>query len=241
MVGPSRPNKAVATKARNRADQSDRLVEPFQLRTLLDVQFEINGDVLRTATDLRQIFRVVPAAQEGFTQSEAAGIFLLKQMIVQHSCHCPAADGRHTEVGRLFREKTDNFHRVSENCLGLLQTPRDLQRPEDADHPVEPAAAVDRIDVRPKYDRRKSLPPWPPSHYISNGIDLDLEARLLESLRYPTARLFVPLRKRAPGKARTRRIPEGRKRLKLLGETSPIGSSAIDVEFTWQNIQTNDD
>jgi hypothetical protein len=125
--------------------------------------------------------------------------------------------------------------------LGLLQTPRGLQRPEDADHPVETAAAVDGIDVRAGDDRRKVFSSPPRTDHVANGIDRDLEARLLESLRHPLTRLFVPLRKRAPGKPRTRRIPKGRKRLKLIGQPRAVWNSAVHLEFTSQNIQTNDD
>ncbi len=94
-------------------DHSDGRSGLVQCRALLDVQFEVGGQLAGFAGGFLDPAQVSADVGQAGAQSYPVVVDRVQVLILQHPRHGPAADQPAVKTGALFIGENHHFHRVS--------------------------------------------------------------------------------------------------------------------------------
>jgi hypothetical protein len=156
------------------------------------VQLQVERERARVATSARNHVRPTSHERDRLGQRTALAISALEHLPIERPCQATAADGGHAEVGRLLGQEVDHLQRVLKPDLLFSEAARDLDRAEHPDHPIEPTAPGDRVDVRPEDDRREILPiAHAMPEQVADRVDLRQQPGIGHLFRQPRPRSRV--------------------------------------------------
>ena len=146
-----------AAGAVNRLHYAERQTRLLQARPLLDMQFQIGGDILRAAGGMGDPRRIEPGIHQRLGDAHPAGIALRQPAFRPGASDAAAAKQGDAEAGALFIAKTDDLDSLCQPSPLLVQTLHHLNRRQHAEHAVVAPGVAHGVKMRAQQHRRRAL------------------------------------------------------------------------------------
>ncbi len=155
-----------------RSDDTGREAFGFEDGPLLDVQFGVGQNILRSPRNRRNLRRVEAEIAQRVAHHHAVRIDLVEQRRIERARHGATAEKCRTKAHALLVAKSDDFDRKGRARGRGVQRAHAFDRGDHTQHAVVLARVAHRIQMRPQHQARKARAlAFVAAHAVAYGVE----------------------------------------------------------------------